>query len=638
MSQYWSSISTFIKNKHVCLIIIFLILSCCVSFSKIVHNDFINFDDKSYILANNVIQSGIHVESITWVFTNTIVYNWIPLSLISHILDWSLFGTNASGHHIVSLLFHIGTVIFLFLFLLKTTHNIWPSAFAAAFFALHPLRVESVAWAAERKDVLSLFFGMASLYVYSFYANSLKLSQYVLCLILFALSLMSKSMLVTLPFVFLLLDYWPLGRWPNNMGMPLKQRLNIIRKFLYEKIPFILLTTISSIITFVVQYKSSPIDMSFSERVHNANIAYVSYLKNIFWPSDLALFYYFTDSFPMWQIISSVLILCCITIWIIYSFKKRPFLLVGWLWYLGTLFPVIGLIPTNALIADHYTYLPSIGIAIIVAWSIPSLIRNEHIKKNILIPSAGIIIVLLVLLTCRQCGYWKNSIELWTYTLKVTKNNSIALVNLASALFDAGNIKKAEEYYNEAIRIKPKVAIFYTNRGAFYEKIGRHNQAINDFNEAIRIRPDVAGFYKIRGDHYHKTGQYNRAIDDYNDAIRISPKIPELYYNRAITHGKSDQLIFSIEDFNKAISLNTDFVDAYYNRGIAYARLGQFQQAIKNFNKTIKLNPNYISAYSSRGFAYLLQNNKNVCFDAKKVCEQGDCKLLNFAKTKGLCN
>jgi protein O-mannosyl-transferase len=592
------------KKKYTYPIIIFLIFASCVAFGRITGNDFINFDDNAYITANNHIKSGINSESIKWAFKSVVVNNWVPLAIISHILDWSLFGANASGHHVVSLLLHIGAVIFLFLFLYKTTNNIWSALFAVAFFALHPLRVESVAWASERKDVLSMFFGMASLYSYALYTENSKLPQYCLCLMLFVLSLMSKSMLLTLPFIFLLLDYWPLERWQKAITAPIENRSHMMGRIIWEKIPFILLMIFSGMITILVQYGTSQIYTPFFTRIFNTSIVYVTYLKNTFWPVDLALFYLSVDSFPPWQILVSCFILSGVTVVVIYAFKKMPFLFVGWCWYLGTLIPVIGLIPTNALTADHYTYLPSIGIAIMLAWGIPSLIKSEGTRKKILFPAGIGVTIILTVLTWRQCGYWKNSIELWNHAVKVTENNSLAYSNLASALVDAGRIE----------------------------------DALDNYNRAILIRPDVARFYRDRGEIYAKLGQYNRAIEDYNEAIRIRPDVAELYSDRGTTHGEFGQFQIAIEDFNKAISVNTNYVDAYFNRGTVYAKLGQYKRAVDDFNKTINMKPDYALAYHSRGVAYLLQgNNQYGCRDAQKVCALGDCQLLEFAKGKGYC-
>ncbi len=288
------------------IVVATLIAASLAAFGSIAGNDFINLDDNTYITENHKIRSGIHLETIGWAFTSFSSANWHPVTWLSHMLDWQLFGASASGHHIVSLLFHIGAVIFLFLFLNRTTGCLWTAAFAAAFFALHPLRVESVAWVAERKDVLSLFFAMACLYVYGFYAQSPKLSRYLLCLILFALGLMSKPVLVTIPFVMLLLDYWPLERWQKAFnGTGFKS----VRGLILEKVPFFCLTVVSSVVTLLAQHQAGAVlnieSLPLYKRIANMLVSYVAYLGKIFWPIDLAVLYPYDFSLPVWKVIVS---------------------------------------------------------------------------------------------------------------------------------------------------------------------------------------------------------------------------------------------------------------------------------------------------------------------------------------------
>ena len=527
----------FMKKKYTYLIVIFLIVASCAAFGRVAGNDFINFDDDKYITGNNHIKAGINSKSIKWAFTNVVIGNFHPLTMLSHTLDWSLFGANPAGHHLISLLLHIGAVIFLFFFLNKTTNNIWPSAFAAALFALHPLRVESVAWAAERKDVLSMFFGMACLYAYAFYAENYKLSRYFLCLILFALSLMSKPMLVTLPFVLLLLDYWPLGRWQKalpSIKVPIaaaeraekkkteknttdffkEKKISIQptrRSLLWEKAPFFFLTFISCMLTFWTQNKGDLVvsmeNLPFSARVQNAVISYVSYLGKTFWPFDLAMFYPYEYPSPLWKILFSCFILIVITIVVIYAIKKLPFLFVGWFWYLGTLIPVIGLVQVaSSAMADRYTYLPSIGIVIMLSWGIPLLFPRKDIQKKVLFPAAIAISFILAVLTWQQCSYWKNSTTLFSHAFQVTNDNYMAHLGFGLALFNEGKTEEAIEHYNEAIRIRPIYQLF-GKRGIAYDKLGQYQQAIEDYNVAIRLKPDYAKAYNNRGLAYLKQGK-----------------------------------------------------------------------------------------------------------------------------------
>jgi hypothetical protein len=466
------------NKKFKYLIIVFLIVASFIAFGRIGANDFISFDDDQYVTENNHIKSGINLESIKWAFTSSHAANWHPLSWLSHMLDWQLFGANASGHHLVSLLLHIGCALLLFLFLSKTTGFLWPSAFVAALFALHPLRVESVAWASERKDVLSLFFGLASLYAYACYVESSRLSKYFISLMFFALSLMAKPMLVTLPFVLLLLDYWPLCRFPKaceqelspvsnesglvkkkvkqrradsikeiKMSVPPGNRAKRIRSLLWEKAPFIFLTLLSCIVTIWAQNKGGAIasleKLPFLERILNAIVSYIAYLMKIFWPVNLAIFYPYEQFLQPWQVFGAASIIIAISIAVIYAIKKAPFLFVGWFWYLGTLVPVIGLMQVGRqAMADRYTYLPSIGIAIMLTWSIVYLLPKVKPLRIIIIPAA-LILAALTFLTWQQCGYWKNSIILYDHVLKVTKKNDLAHCNLANELVKQKNVKEA---------------------------------------------------------------------------------------------------------------------------------------------------------------------------------------------------
>jgi protein O-mannosyl-transferase len=597
------------NKKNTRLIIIFLIIASCIAFGRIAGNDFTNFDDNAYITENNHIQSGINPESIKWAFTSLDVFYWHPMTWLSHMLDWSLFGANAGGHHLISLLLHIGAVIFLFLFLNKTTNNIWPSAFAAAFFALHPLRVESVAWAAERKDVLSMFFGMACLYAYAFYAENSKLSRYLLSLTLFTLALMSKPMMVTLPFVLMLLDYWPLERWQRAMDEPARNKFNSARGLIWEKVPFILLTIASSLVTFWGQNKAGALAsierISLLKRVTNAIISYTAYLGKIFWPVNLAVFYPYEHSFPFWQVIASCFILIGITIVVIYVRKKMSFLFVGWFWYLGAMIPLIGLIQAGSqAMADRHTYLPSIGIAIMLAWGIPLLCQRVGIRKKILLPAAIAVLAILTVLTWRQCGYWKNSIELFSHALRVTKNNYL----------------------------------MHNDRGTTYANLGQYQLAISDYNNAIRLKEDYADAYYNRGRAYYKMGHYQHATEDYNEAIRLKPEHAYAYNNRGILYGELGQYQLAMEDFNKAIRLKPDYADAYNNRGTTYVKLGQYQHAVEDFSNAIDLKKDYADAYNNRGITYFKQgNNKHCCDDIRKACKLGKCKTLEAAKSSGNC-
>jgi Flp pilus assembly protein TadD len=407
---------------------------------------------------------------------------------------------------------------------------------------------------------------MAALWAYAFYAEKPKLSSYFICLLLFILSLLSKSMLITLPFVLLLLDYWPLKRWQKEITGPRKNIL--LNRLIGEKIPFLLLTIIFSMITFLVQYEANTVYPSLTIRIFNAIVAYGAYLGKTVWPVDLTLNYFYLYSFDIWQITVSFLILSIITAVVIYFIKRRPFLFVGWFWYLGTLVPVIGLVPTSALLADHYTYLSSIGIAVMLSWGIPSITGSEDAKRKILFPAAILVLAVLIILTWNQCGYWKNGIELWNHAVKVTRNNILTRNNSGFAIFAEKNIEEALPQ-KRAISIRQDSFLYY-NRGNAYAEKGQYQPAIDDYNEALRLQPNFTSAYFNRGNVYKNLGQYKMAIKDYNNTIRLSP----------------------------------DFIVAYNFRGLDYGKLGEYELALENFNEAIRLKPDYASAYNNRGFTY----------------------------------
>ena len=659
------------NKKYKYLIIVFLIVASFAAFGRIVANDFVNFDDDKFITENKNIQSGINAESIKWAFTASSPDFWHPLTWLSIMLDWSLFGANASGYHLVSLLWHIGSVLLLFLFLSKTTGTPWPSAFVAALFALHPLRVESVAWAAERKDVLSVFFGMATIYAYAFYAEKPKLSKYFLCLILFTISLMSKPMLVTLSFVMLLLDYWPLGRWQKvlipqsvpvlvdrdagrggsknlkvesyvdkKIATPVQSGRQLIGNLLWEKVPFFFL---SSAVTIMVAWQSkeegllkSLQHLPFFKRVMNAIISYVSYLGKTFWPVDLAVFYPYQYAMPLWQFLGALLILLLISAVVILYIRRLPFLFVGWFWYLGTLVPVIGLVQGGAqAMADRYTYFPSIGIAIMLTWSVVYLLPKEKLRERIIIPTV-IILAALTFLTWQQCGYWKNSYELFTHTLEVTRDNYTIHCNMAVLLAGQGDNKAAEFHYMEALKIKPDDIDTNINFGNLLVRQGRLEEAIEHYIAAIKSKPNFIEYYNSLGVAYVQRGNWQKAIEQFSTAVKINPGYLDAQNNfkmallqkqikeSASTKQSADgedistfsgrvmagtslmekgDLDGAIKHFQEALKIEPENINAHVSMGLALGYKRDFDGAISHFRAAIKINPRIPEIYNSLAVA-----------------------------------
>jgi len=621
------------------LIIIFLIVASFIAFGRIIGNDFINFDDNDYITENNHIKAGLSSETIKWAFSAVVSSNWHPLTLLSHALDWQLFGANASGHHFVSLLLHIGSAILLFLFLNKTTGALWPAAFVAALFALHPLRVESVAWASERKDVLSMFFGLASIYAYAYYVESSKLSKYFISLILFALSLMAKPMLVTLPFVLLLLDYWPLYRWQkalqpellpvSNAGglvkkkgkqrkddstkekkisIPPRNHAKTIRSLLWEKAPFVFLAIISSILTIWAQDIAHLEQLPFIDRMLNAIVSYVQYLMKIFWPVNLAVFYPYDQSLQSWRVFgaTSVLqswqffgptsILLGISIAVIYAIKKAPYLFVGWFWYLGTLVPVIGLMQVGRQsMADRYTYFPSIGIAIILVWG-AFYLSKEKTRKMILIPTAAILLAALTFLTWQQCGYWKNSISIFNHALQATKDNYLAHNNLGSALAADGKNDEAIAHFREAIKINPDNHEAHSNLGVALAAQGKNEEAITQYLAAIKINPDNADTHFNLADVFVKQNKIDQAIEHFREAVRINPSSFASLNNLGVNLERQLKHDEAIYYYRRAILIEPKKPGIYFNLGVALGNKGELKEAANNFRRAIDLKPDYEEA------------------------------------------
>ncbi|MGA3280056.1 MAG: tetratricopeptide repeat protein [Smithella sp.] len=641
-------------TKHKILIPVLICLALAIltviTFWSLKDCGFITFDDTNYVYENSYVQSGLNWNSIGQAFSSELVEksgNWHPLTWLSLMLDYQIFGLNPSAYHLVNLLVHIMNTILLFLIFHRMTKKLWPSAFVAALFAIHPLHVESVAWIAERKDVLSTFFWMLTMGAYSYYVEYRGFRRYSLVLLFFILGLMAKPMLVTLPFVLLLLDFWPLQRFgeikPDHKVQPeesthltsdkqkkkskkkqaIKETLEVkkpaapeykwslIYPLLWEKVPLFVLAILSSVVTYIAQQKGGAISsiemLPLGVRIGNALVSYIAYIGKMIWPSNLAVLYPHPGVLVPWQVLVSALLLIAITLLVILRAKRSPYLATGWLWYIGTLVPVIGIVQVgDQVMADRYTYISLIGLFIMVAWSVPDFLKKWKYREEILLASAALIILCISVITWTQVGYWQNSITLYDHTLKVTDNNWL----------------------------------IYNSRGTAYNGLGNYRQAIEDYDRAIKINPDYADTYNNRGVGYIGLGHYRQAIEDFNMAIRLKPDYATAYYNRGSVYDKFlSQGKFAIEDFNKAISLKPDYAEAYNNRGAVYGKfLRQDKFAIEDFNKAISLKPDYAEAYSNRGLTYLLRGNKELCcIDAQKACELGECKLLEMAKGKGDC-
>ncbi len=542
-------------NEHRKKLIIYIVLAVTVLavYWQVHQFDFVNFDDHMYVTENNNIKSGITPESIRWAFSTKYYHLWHPLVWLSFMLDYELYGLNAGGYHVNNLIFHILSTLLLFGLFSRMTGEIWKSAFVAAFFALHPLHVESVAWISERKDVLSAFFWMLTLCLYVFYTEKQSAKRYLLVLFSFVLALLSKPMVVTLPVIMMLLDYWPLKRFANQKGLS-----HLILWQIKEKLPFLILSLSLIFITFYAPDRTEIKYLPLSFRLASAPVAFVTYLTKTFWPYNMAFFYPFPKQIPVWQFAVTLLFIIFISTTVIALAKKRPHLFVGWLWYVIMILPVIKIVPlgTDAM-ADRYHYLPSIGITVMLAWGISSLMKNQDIRRKILFPATAVLLIFLTVLTWKQCGYWANSFDLSTHTLQVTKNNFMAHSNLASALMDKGQFKEAINHYNEAIHLEIGYADAYCNRGIAYHKLGDYWRAIGNYDKAIQIVSQNSSYYKNRGAAYIMLGQYGKALDDCNKSILLNCNDGDTYNNRAFVYLTTGNINAGCLDARKACNLGT---------------------------------------------------------------------------------
>lgn len=604
-------------------------------FEPVRNHTFLNMDDNLYITDNPPVKSGLTLKGVIWAFTTMHAANWHPLTWFSHMLDCQLYGLDPSGHHFTNLAFHLASALLLFLVLERMTRSIWRSSFVAALFALHPLHVESVAWVTERKDVLSTFFWMLTMWTYVGYVERPRLNRYLLVLLSFAMGLLSKPMLVTLPFAMLLMDYWPLRRFqfrhskknpkpstskPNDVV----SQKSIILSLLREKVPFFILSAGSSILTFVAQQRMgavAPMEIfPFEIRIANALISYVRYIEKMIWPHKLAVFYPYPVTLPLWEVIGSSLLLGCASVLVIRTIRKHPYYGVGWFWYLGTLVPVIGLVQVGAqAMADRYTYLPLIGLFIMIAWGVPEQLAGWRYRRIILSVSACIALLMMMMVTKLQIKHWQNDITLYEHSLAVTSDNYFAHANLGVALNGQGKTEEAIVHYNEALRISPYHANIHCNLGVAFAKQGKIQEAIAHYAEALRIEPDDVEAHVNLGVALAGQGKIEEAMVHYAEALRIDPHHSIAHYNLGIALGEQGKTEEAIVHFTEAIRISPDDTLAHHNLGIALARQGQIREAITCFTKALQINPDYAEGHLNLGFAYLMIGDRDAALKEYKI-------------------
>ncbi len=563
-----------------------------IVFGQTLQFEFINVDDVRYVIKNPQVNSGLSAANVAWAFSRGYAWNWHPLTWISHMLDCQWHGLNPGGHHFTSVLIHGSTAILLFLVLRRMTARFWASAFAAALFAIHPQHVESVAWIAERKDVLSGLFFVLTIAAYVRYAQEdWSLSRYLLVVLMFALGLMCKPMLVTVPFVLLLLDYWPLERWPKTHG-PSQQ--SVARGLILEKLPLLLLCVVSSLITVRVQSLQPLTSVSVTSRAANAAVAAVAYLRQLIWPVDLAAFYPFPQGNLMPLAIGSLAILVAISAAVF--FLGRRYLVVGWLWYPVMILPVIGIIQVGSQArADRYTYLPHIGLYLMLTWGAAELSSIIRQRRLLLASFAAVILISLIAVARNQTSMWHDSETLWRSAIARTNDNVMAHTNLGEALYTKGQVGEAIFEYEAALQINPNYADAHSALGAAFLETGRVQESLDHLLTAVRIDPNYPEAHYNLGMAYTRTGRANEAATQYAKALELQPDYIEALNNMAFTLAATSDP--SLRDPKRAVELAQRANALAGGRNarisltlsIAYASEKRFSEAFEAANAGLQL-------------------------------------------------
>ena len=592
------------KSDRIALTICFLLaLMVGGVFGQTLRHEFVNYDDGRYVYNNPVISKGLTLEGARWAITHPHGGNWHPLTSLSHMLDCQLYGLNPAGHHGTNVLLHMATVILFFLVLRQMTGSLWRSAFVAAVFAIHPLRVESVAWISERKDVLSGFFFMLTLDAYLRYVRRpFSIGRYTAVAGFFTLGLMSKSMLVTLPFVLLLLDFWPLKRFQTL------ETKKTIGRLVLEKIPLLLLSAVFCGITVWAQRGAILPDQALAVpwRFGNALYSYATYIKQMILPVRLAPFYPHQGiSLSLWGIGASVALLVGIS-WGVYAGRKKyPYLITGWCWYLGMLVPVIGIMQVGSQAhADRYTYLPQIGLGIMAVWLAADWCAALRYRRAVLSAAAAVLLAVLVIAAHRQTRYWRDSFSLWIHTLACTDRNYLAHNNLGVVFDQQGQFDKAIPHFEKALEINPDYAEAHYNLGDVLAYQGQLEKAIPHLEEAIRINPNRADTHYNLGSVFDRQGQLDEAVSHLEKAIELRSDYAEAHYNLGAVFAKQGQLDKAVSHLEKAIRLKPGMAEAYNNLGGVFGQQGQFDKAVSSLEKAIGLNPDCAEAHYNLGLSF----------------------------------
>jgi protein O-mannosyl-transferase len=605
------------RDIFICFVLLIVTLGV---YSQVSHFEFVNYDDPDYSTDNLHIRTGLTLANVEWAFTSSYAANWIPLTWISHMLDRQLFGLNPGRYHQVNLALHLLSTLLLFALFRRMTKASVPSAILAFVFALHPLHIESVAWIAERKDVLSALFWFLTMWAYLNYVARPAVWRYLLMALVFSCALMSKSMAVTLPFALLLLDVWPLRRFTtggvvgspkltHGAGSPKLTHGTGSAKtgwgLVLEKLPLIALAIAASTITFMVQRGGGAVleGLSPALRIENALVSYVVYLLKFVWPSDLAVFYPFAP-IPLWQAAVAAVVLAAITAFAILRRTTRPYFAVGWFWYLGTLLPVIGLIQVGVQShADRYTYIPLIGITIILAWAMEDLVAERKWMRPPLSLLTIAICGVWAIITWRDLKYWHDSTALFERAIAVTPDNYVAYGNLGAAFRTAGNTPQAIFYYERALEIKPHFANAEDGLGEALLGVGRVGEAFPHLTEAVRLEPQSVTAHINLGAAFSKRGKPAEAESQYRAAIQLDSDSAVAHTGLGVALAEQDRVQEALPQLYEAVRINPNYADGHYNLGRVLGLLGRSDEAMTQFLDAIRLEPSNAEAHYNLGVA-----------------------------------
>ena len=610
----------FVENYGTWIVCAFIILSIAAVYWQVSNHEFIAFDDGLYVTENVHIKKGFTAESIKWAFSfnNEEGFYWHPLVWGSHIIDYHLFGLNSAAHHLVNVLFHIINAIMLFVMLRLMTGSLWRSAFVASLFALHPVNVDTVAWVAERKNLLSTFFWLLTMISYLYYTKKMVISRYLLMVTVFALGLMVKPMLVTLPCVLLLMDYWPLRRIALSVkadvspGMPTPIAIQNLpsSRVLWEKVPMLALSVIVIFIAsasldsanFIITTAQIPMSL----RLENIAVTFPAYIGKMLFPFNLAIYYPFPSFIPTLHVFAGSMILTAITIFAISTRKKYPYVITGWLWFLGTLMPVSGLIQGGLWpeMADRWAYIPFVGLFIIVAWGAADLCEKWPTFKIWTVSAAAVVLITLFAITWHQLGYWQNNITLFKHAAAVTSDNHVAHSNLALSYNRKKDYNNALRHAAESLRIMPNPKA-YMNMGNALEKQGKLEESLQSYYAAIRLKPNDMEAYGIVSYVLRNMGNYDKAVEVLNKAIRIRPDFAPTYNYMGIAlaeQGKTDE---AMKSFAMALEKKPDYDDPHINIGNVLYKQDDLDEAIAEYGIAIQLNPDNAKGHNNMGTALI---------------------------------